>query len=217
MTRDTNRPDKTYAITGADNVAKTVAVDGRPNVGGIPSAWEIGFPLRAYEVFLPTPDGSFKSRLPLDTTLADPIKYAHVSVSAADDKTHIKDKRTTGNWANRLGNEGPVGARAKIFRVRREPPPAPEIPLFDSDRVYATPADYHSRSFYTVRWVAVPNVNVHIFRALDEAVFQADWSWRSTPFVLSATDPDHLQRHFLPNYARTILQQWRGAMTSPAS
>ena len=193
LASDTNGPDKTYPITSVDDVAKIISVAGTPNIGG---AWEIGFPLRTYEIFLPTPDGAFKSSLPLVTSLAEPIKYAHVSVSAADDKTYIKDKRTTGNWANRTGNEGPAGARAKIFRVRREPPSAPEIPLFDSDKVYATPADYHNRSFYTVRWVAAPNVKVHIFRALDESVFRADWSSRSTPFVLSATDSDHLQKYF---------------------
>ena len=194
LASDTNRTDRTYTITAVDNVAKTVMVDAPPNTGGNPSAWNISF--RTYEVFLPTADGTFKSSLPLVTSLAEPIKYAHVSVSAADDKTYTKDRRTTGNWANLTGNEGPVGARAKIFRVRREPPPAPEIPLFDSDKVYATPANYNSRSFYTFRWVPITGVTTHIFRALDESVFQADWSWRSTPFVLSATNPNHLQKYF---------------------
>jgi hypothetical protein len=36
------------------------------------------------------------------------------------------------------------------------------------DRVFASPADYHSHSFYTFRWVPA-NLKTHVFRALDDA------------------------------------------------
>lgn len=175
LANDTNRSDKTYPITAVDDLAKTVTVDGTPNAGRASSEWEIVFPLRTYEVFLPAAVDAYRAGLPLATTLAEPITYAHVSVSAADDKTYISDKRTTGRWGQRSGNEGSVGARAKIFRVRRELPLAPALPPADSDKVYATSADYHSHSFYTFRWIPISDVKTHIFRALDESIFAVDW------------------------------------------
>lgn len=172
---DTISTDKTYPIINVDNQAKTVTVEGRPNISGISSPWKIGFPLSTYEVFLPAPGDTYHAGLLLNTTLIDPIKYAYVSVSAADDKAYTLDKITSGRWGNLYGNEGPVGARAKIFRVRRKLPPAPKLPPADSEKVYSTPADYHNRSFYTFRWVPVRGVKTHIFRALDESIFSIDW------------------------------------------
>ena len=179
LAADTNRQDKTYQIISVDNTAKTVTVAGTPNVAaGTTSTWKIGFPLRTYEIFLPEAGTAPGAGLPLVTSLTEPIKYASISVSAADDKAYALDKRTdtTGPWKDRSGNEGAVGAPAKIFRVRREPPPTPTLPPADSDKVYATAADYNGHSVYTFRWVRLPNLRTHIFRALDESIFDIDWS-----------------------------------------
>lgn len=227
LAEDEGRPNRSYRIIGVDNLNKIVTVDAVPNVRAASSSWAIGFPARRYEVFLPVPAGNFHQGLPLNPTYADPIAYAHIGVSAADDKQYVDDdsRWLTGRWGGpeRYGNEGAVSAPAKIFRVRREPPPVPELPLFDSDRLFATPADYHSHSFYTHRWKPAVDdeteqvlpLKCHIFRALDDAVFRADWSWRRTqhpqfqlsqnpqfrlsegaPFELSASDPEHLRKFF---------------------
>jgi hypothetical protein len=158
-----------------------------------------GRPLRLYEILLPAPGDAFRGGVPLATSPAEPIMYAQVGVSAADDKLHTADdpKWAAGRWGGRPGNEGPVGPPATIFRVHREPPPAP-VPPPDAERVFATPADYHSRSYYTYRWRPAAQLKAHIFRALDDAVFKADWAQRPRPaldasqlelFPDEATDP----------------------------
>ena len=147
---------------------------------------------RCYEVFLPVPTASILTSLPLNPSLAEPVVYAHIGVSAADDKTHTADHRTTGDWANRPGNEGFVGPVAKIFRVWRTPPPPPGD-VFTGERLYASPADYHNRSFFTYRWQPQPLLNLHVFRAMDDAVFKADWSQRP-----SATPLDESQLDLFP-------------------
>lgn len=147
---------------------------------------------RAYEIFLPPPTASSLTSLPLNPTLADPVVYAHVGVSAADDKPHTNDQRTTGNWSNRLGNEGHVGPPAKVYRVWRTLPPPPEDVL-KGERFYASPADYHSRSFFTYRWKPQPSLQLHVFRAMDDAVFKADWSQRPP-----ANPLDESQLEFFP-------------------
>ena len=134
-----------------------------------------GQPLRTYELILPAAADKFREGLPLQTSLAAPIAYAHVGVSAADDKKHTGDapQWTTGHWGERFGNEGHVGAAVKVFRVHRVKP-VPPVPPPDSDKVFATPADYHGRSFYTYRWQPSDFLRTHIFRALDDAVFKQD-------------------------------------------
>ena len=44
--------------------------------------------------------------------------------------------------------------------------------------MYATPADWHAHSFYTFRWRPQPDLFTHVFRAMDESVFAADWAQR---------------------------------------
>jgi hypothetical protein len=121
--------------------------------------------------------------------LAQPVVYAHVGVSAADDKPHTNDQRTTGNLSNRPGNEGRVGPPAKIYRVLRTPPPAPES-ILNGERYYASPADYHSHSFFTYRWKPQQDLKLHVFRAMDDGVFKADWAQRplQTPLAESQLD-----------------------------
>lgn len=131
---------------------------------------------RVYEVFLPPAGAANPVSIPLSPTLAEPVVYAHVGVSAADDKQHATDLRVGAQWGNRFGNEGRV-ISAKIYRVLREPPPAPESVL-GGERLYASPADYHGRSFFTYRWKPQPHLKLHVFRALDGGLFQADWSRR---------------------------------------
>lgn len=153
-----------------------------------------GRPLRKYELIV-TVSGDTAQMLA--TSLAQPIRYAHVGVSAADDKTHTLDdpKWTGGAWggAQRFGNEGPVSAPFKIFVVKRDAPLPPPVPL-DSERVFASPADYHSHSFYTYRWIPTANLKTHIFRALDDTLFQTDWERRATDS--SNVDPNHT--HLFP-------------------
>jgi hypothetical protein len=165
------------------------------------TADDTGRPLRKYDVIIPAAGDTVRSGLPLATSLEQPVKYAHVGVSAADDKPHTPDdpKWATGNWGGRFGNEGPVSAPAKIFVVRRTPPPAPVAPP-DSERVFASAADYHSRSFYTFRWVPSPSLKTHVFRALDDALFKTDWERR-------AADGSDLD----PNQTEHFPSEWNAA------
>ncbi len=162
---------------------------------------EAGRPLRKYDVLIPAAGDSVRSGLQLATSVAQPVRYAHVGVSAADDKPHTADdpQRATGEWGGRFGNEGPVSAPAKIFVVRRTPPPAPVTPP-DSERVFASPADYHSRSFYTFRWIPSPGLRTHVFRALDDTLFKTDWERRAA----DASDLD-------PNQADRFPPEWNAA------
>lgn len=137
---------------------------------------------RFYEVFIPSAVDSNPTSLPLNPSLAEPVIYAHIGVSAADNKPHTNDLRMTGNWSNRPGNEGSV-ITAKIYRVLRTLPPPPED-VFAGDRLHASPADYYSRSFFTYRWHPQQFLNLHVFRAMDDAVFKADWTQRPAATLL---------------------------------
>src|SRR6185503_4891210 len=90
---------------------------------------------RVYEIFLPSSTATVLASVPLNPSLAEPVAYAHIGVSAADGKTHTADVRTTGNWGNRPGNEGFVGPVAKIYRVWRTPPPPPGD-VFTGERLF---------------------------------------------------------------------------------
>ena len=138
-----------------------------------------GLPLRKYDILLPARTDTFRDGLDLLPTLEEPVIYAQVSVSTADDKTHTNDdpKWTGSRFGNRKGNEGDVGAMATIFCVRRTPPPPPAAPP-DSERVFASSADYFGRSYYTFRWIPQKYLRTHIFRALDDALFATDWTNR---------------------------------------
>lgn len=180
----TNWQERYYVVGYNEHVTVTVDAAGRP--------------LRKYELFLPAPGDAFRDSLPLTPSLAEPIVYAHIGISAADDKTHTLDdpQWAAGRWggAARFGNEGRVGPPAKVFRVRRIRPDPPAPPP-DAERVYATPADYHSHSFYTYRWQPQPHLKTHIFRALDDAVFKVDWTQRPRPALASG------QLQFFPDAA----------------
>jgi hypothetical protein len=155
--------DRRYVVPYNQNVTVTTDAAGKP--------------LRIYEVIIPQAGDASRAGLPLTTTLANPIAYAQIGVSAADDRIHTADdpKWDANALGHRTGNEGRVGGPATIFRVRHEPPPPPGVPP-DADRVFATPADYHAHSFYTYRWQPAANLRTHVFRALDDAVFKTDWT-----------------------------------------
>lgn len=155
---------------------------------------------RVYEVFLPPAGSANPASIPLTPTLAEPVVYAHVGVSAADDKQHAQDLRPGGQWGTRFGNEGRV-VSAKIYRVLREPPPAPED-VFVGARLYASPADYHGRSFFTYRWKPQTHLKLHVFRALDDGLFRADWAGRALKPTLDAS---HLEL-FPPAWNATTRQ-----------
>jgi hypothetical protein len=143
---------------------------------------------RQYEIFLPAIDGISTEGLPLKPSLSEPIVYAHIGVSAADSQELTPDsaKWSSGEFGGRYGNEGQVGFPPLVLRVLREKPDKPMLPPPDSDKVYATPADYHGHSFYTYRWMPVAHLKAHIFRALDDAIFRIDWSLRPRRLPLSA-------------------------------
>ncbi len=154
---------------------------------------------RHYDVLLPMDGHGDAGRLNdlLAPSRDDPVVYAFIAVSAADHREHRPDVVTGGPWGGRDGHEGPLSARMRIHRVLRTPPPPPAPIPPDGEAVYATPADYHSRSYYTYRWKPETGLKVHIFRALDEAVFLADWRTRvaaveggGTPPFLVADDLD---------------------------
>jgi hypothetical protein len=142
----------------------------------------------SYEVFLPQAGGGpLAAGVPLAPSLADPVAYANVSVTAADNVAHSADRWPGGGaFGGRPGNESQCAPPQRVFRVRRTQPAPPEA-IVDSERVYATPADWHGRSFHTFRWAPQPPLLTHVLRALDEAVFETDWTAQPQP-TLSISD-----------------------------
>ncbi len=151
---------------------------------GLPDGWDdlhwrIGLLIHAYEVFLPTEGGVMQDGIPdFAVSLSQPLNYSNVSVNAIRPKPEAR--------------EGIVAPPAKIVRALHDipPPPVPVPP--DSDKVFATPANYQGESFYTHRWVAQPHLKVLLFQALDDALFQTDYARRveDPGSVLDPGDPD---------------------------
>lgn len=151
---------------------------------------------RFYEVLIPAVGDVHRSGLEKPgrafvPSPAEPLVYGYVGVSAADMRPHTPDdpRWASGDYGNRVGNEGRVSAPAAIYRVLRTPPPAPVV-FAEPERVYASPADYHSASFYTYRWRPSANLKTHVSRALDGALFRADWTQRPRPDPTSQDFPD---------------------------
>jgi len=147
----------------------------------------VGRPAREYDVFLPAPDVG--AGHPFEPSLAEPTVFAQIAVSAADDKTHVNDDPKW-NDPDRFGNESRLSPSATVYRVLQKPPQAPGLPKLPG-RLYATPADYHSRSYSTFRFLQVEHLRVHILRALDDSLFQRDWIIRETRKALDPANPDH--------------------------
>lgn len=167
-----------FFVTGVDTDNRTVTVDGSPQVSGS-APWKLGIRERKYEVFLPgaslavAPDFA----LPGAPSLASPVAYNVVGVSAADDKTNEEAKKdiiTSGPLANRYGNEGPVAGPATVYRVWRVLPGKATLPSFPGRRLWATRADFHSHSYFSFHFGRQDNLLVHVYRALDETLFLVD-------------------------------------------
>ncbi|MFC6954753.1 hypothetical protein [Halorubellus litoreus] len=134
---------------------------------------------RAYETTVPIPRVDDPPRDPFATSEAEPVTYAHVGVNTHD----------------RQGNVGDVSAPVTVSRVLEEAPVPPTQPSFESAIDYATPPDYDGQSKYTVRF-AHPGEHrtVHVYRAMDKAIFRADYAKRNAGDAtrsLDPTNPDH--------------------------
>ncbi|RKN70082.1 hypothetical protein [Paenibacillus ginsengarvi] len=197
LSEDTARPSRIYRIISVNPAAKEVTLDGAPVIAGGSSGWEIGLLTQRYEFFLPAPGDAERIGIGLSTSAIEPIAYGVVGVTAVDDKDHTVDnpKWSGKRWGDRAGNESRMGGPATVFRVHRTAPQAPEMPP-DSADVYASRADYHGKSYYTFRWVPQAGVDTHIFRALDQSIFQRDWLIRSTRAALTGSATVH--REFFP-------------------
>ena len=105
--------------------------------------------------------------------------FAAIGVTAVDNRTHTTDdaKWAAGHFGGRTGNESSMSPPAIVFRVLRRNPDPPPMPA-DADRVFATPADYHAASFYTFRWIPATHLKAHVFRAMDDTIFNVDWSFQ---------------------------------------
>jgi hypothetical protein len=175
-----------HRIVRYDASAHTVTLESAPALVGSPNAWILGRPTREYEAFLPAPDVGLGK--PFEPSLAEPAVYAQIAVSAADDKKHVADAPKWNDPA-RFGNESRLSPSATVFRVLQTPPPAPDLPDL-AERLYATPADYASRSCSTFRFndPGTP-LRVHILRAVDDSLFKRDWLIRETRKGLDPLDP----------------------------
>ena len=160
-----------FFIREIDALGATITVDGSPSGAG-PYDWTIGLRETIYELFLP--NASQGLPISFEPTIHEPVRYALVGVSAADDKP-VADKRD-GTLGDRDGNESGVGGPATVYRVLRDlPGPAPLIP-FSDDRLLATRADFYSRSYFTLHWSNPKNsgLSTHVFRCMDATLFQID-------------------------------------------
>ncbi len=165
--------------------SRTVTLEAAPTLAGPPDAWVLGRPAREYEVFLPAPDVG--AGHPFEPSLAEPAVYAQIAVSAADDKKHVADDPRWNDSA-RFGNESRLSPSATVFRVLHTLPPAPDLPDL-GERLYATPADYASRSYSTFRFAPADHLKVHVLRAVDDSLFKRDWLIRETRMALDPLDP----------------------------
>jgi hypothetical protein len=170
-----------FAVVKVDAGNRVVTIDQSVEQIGTVTAWAL-LPLRTYEVFLPgttlaTP-AAFTS--PASPPRSAPVAYSLVGVSAADDKDRSDLRKGTQPLTPRLGNEGAIGGPATVVQVLRTPPDPPPAP-FDQPSLSATRADFLSRSFFTLHAVKQPTtappspaMAVHVYRALDETLFQID-------------------------------------------
>lgn len=154
--------------------------------------WNIGLLIRQYEIFFPDTAGVMSGGIPsFDVSLANPTHYYNIGVSTIEKKSLSEQ-------------EGNVGGPSKIYRVWRAKP-APPVPLPpDSEKIFASPADYYGNSYYTYRWMKQVHLRTHIYRAMDETLFGVDFDWRKiSAFVLKTGD----SQYFPPEPAFTALKK----------
>ena len=152
---------------------------------GAPTAslqWQIGRPVRYYEVFLPDsrfPVVTLAPNLNISTllkpNLAQPVAYGTVGVSSADRRDEVADQYRPSR--GRKGNESYFSGPATVFRVLRDQPPAPTY-VWSVTKLIATKADYKGKSRFTVRWnkPATGPYFAHVLRAMDNSLFLAHWN-----------------------------------------
>lgn len=167
---------------------------------------DAGEEVRHYELTLPLPDDVDPEGLPLAASLAEPIVYGHVGVSAVRElPAGVPDQAPPGAppWQDpgAFDTEGPVSRPATVYVVLRGAPDPPQAPPADGDQRYASPADYHGHSYVTVRWVHEPFHTALVYRALDESVHLADRAERAKqPRGTLAPDDPALAHAFPPEW-----------------
>lgn len=207
--KDAGGAEETRRIVRYDTALRTVTLESTVTL--VPARWIVGRPAREYEIFLPAPDVG--PNAPFEPTLTETAVYAQVAVSAADDKLHVVDTWPLGT---RPGNESPLSPSATVYRVWQKPPDPPELPDL-ADRLWATPADWHDRSYSTFRFLQSEHLRVHVLRALDDTLFQRDWLIRETR---AALDPVVHAEYFpddMPGPARTAVAVELNTFTDHAS
>ena len=167
----------TYATVDIGDYDEQVAASDQDN--------PLDIDYRAYETTIPIPKVGDPPTDPFATSEAEPVTYAHVGVNTVD----------------RRGNAGQVSAPVTLTRVFEEVPEPPAQPSFESSIDYATPPGYDGESKYTVRFVHPgDHRRVHVYRAMDKAIFRADYNRRQAGEATRTLDPD--QTDLFPPYRR---------------
>lgn len=173
-----------FAIEALNAVSRTLTLKDTTHLNELPDGasfpWQIGRPVRHYEIFLPNPAvpgvvvGPDSASTLLEPTLSEPVRHGTIAVSSADYRNEVPDQR----WPtrDRKGNESWLSGPAPVFRVWRDPPP-PATYTWNATRLYATRANYHDDSYFTVRWDKPDKAgyHAHVFRAMDNSLFLAHW------------------------------------------
>lgn len=175
-----------FAIEALDAVNDTVTLKNTINFAGLPVGvpllWKIGRPVRHYEVFLPNPAvpevvaGPDLALPLLEPTLSEPVRHGTIGVSSADYRNEVANQYSA-KWParDRKGNESWLSGPAPVFRVWRKLPDPPTY-TWNATRLYATRANYHDNSYFTVRWDKPgAGYHAHVFRAMDNSLFLAHW------------------------------------------
>jgi hypothetical protein len=168
------------AATRTLTLKDTIHLNALPDGASFP--WQIGRPVRHYEVFLSNPPvpgivaGPDLALPLLEPTLSEPVRHGTIGVSSADYRNEVADQYSA-KWPtrDRKGNESWLSGPAPVFRVMRDVPPPPTY-TWNATRLYATRANYHDDSYFTVRWDNPgAGYHAHVFRAMDNSLFLAHW------------------------------------------
>ncbi len=193
---------KAFKIINANNEERTIELSGEPDLpaaDAIVTPWKIGQFMRQYNVLRNSnpsaSTGSIEKNIAdlfekLKPSPTNPVVKGFFSVSAVDNILYTHDKIVSGypgtisTYLGRTGNEGSLCSPFQVAWALEDIPVPPEsIILDDENNIYATPADYHGNSYYTFRWnrgAANDNLSTHIYRALDAALFDRDWTIRTS-------------------------------------
>ena len=130
---------------------------GKAIKGNIPCLDGLG----NYEIFLTIAANKEDGSLLSTPTIYNPIVYGQVAVTAV--------RKTT--------LQSSIATYPRIVRILRDKPKPPAKPYPDGKSYKASIPDYHNRSYYTYRWSNEDHKGLqsHVYRALDETLFQIDW------------------------------------------